>query len=261
MHSDWLISITQPRFHADNLYKYRTRNEVDFIYNLLLQLKDQDYCKTQLTTMEQNGEETKEVQTFTDQDNLTEVKLVQKKMKGQAKSVNRNKTVECKVCFRKMRSDHLKQHMKTHLKIFTLKEEEMREEIKEIIHIRNERRNHERAIQKIADEEGISPENCGINVSNTLPQDEVSEKDEKEAMNKDHQRHQRMIERGKRISNIMNRENIGEGSLSGERKHALDLYIRSLSRDTQIRAFYRREIPYMYRKNRKLKLQKEQFRF
>jgi len=198
-----------------------------------------------------------------DEVNSTELTLVKKEKTGKTKSrsADRHKTIECTVCFRKMRTDHLIRHMRTHQKIFTLKEDEMRNEIRRFKQVRDERENQERATQKIADEEGISPENCGINPTNTLPHHEISEKEEKESMCKDHHKHQSLIERGKRITDIMIAENISEGSLTRDRKYALDLYIRSLSRDTQIRAFYRREIPYMYRKNRKLKLQKEQFRF
>ena len=141
----------------------------------------------------------------------------------------KNKQVECKVCFRNMRSDHLTRHMRTHEILFTGGEDEMREEIRRIKQVRDERENQERAIQKMAEEEGISLENCGINVPNTLPQGEISEKEEKEGMCKDHHQHQRLIERGKRITNIMIIENISEGSLTRERKHALDLYRKERS--------------------------------
>ena len=191
--------------------------------------------------MEQNGEETKEVQTFTDQDNLTEVKLVQKKMKGKTKSVNRNKTIECKVCFRKMRSDNLKQHMKTHENLFTLtvKEDEMRKEIRRIKQARDEREKQGYAIRKIAEEEGItleacgiSLEDCGINPTNTLTPPLIqnqSEEDLEQIMLKNNRQHQEMIERGKRITDIMLRRNISEGSLTREHKHALDLYRKERS--------------------------------
>ena len=59
MHADWSIFTMHPRFHVESLYKYRPGNRVEFIYSLLLLLKDRDILKQM---MEQNGEETQEVQ-------------------------------------------------------------------------------------------------------------------------------------------------------------------------------------------------------
>ena len=51
--------------------------------------------------------------------------------KTNTQSADRHRQLECKVCFRKMRSDILKRHMKTHRKLYTLDEEEIRDEIKQ----------------------------------------------------------------------------------------------------------------------------------
>ena len=91
-----------------------------------------------------------------DEVNSTELTLVKKEKTGKTKSrsADRHKTIECTVCFRKMRTDHLIRHMRTHQKIFTLKEDEMRNEIRRFKQVRDERENQERATQKIAEEEG-----------------------------------------------------------------------------------------------------------
>ena len=44
---------------------------------------------------------------------------------------DRHSQVECTTCFRKMRSDNLKRHLKTHRDLYSLDEKDMREEIKE----------------------------------------------------------------------------------------------------------------------------------
>ena len=43
----------------------------------------------------------------------------------------RNKEIECNVCLRKMRSDHIKRHMRKHRDLYSLDEGDIREEIKE----------------------------------------------------------------------------------------------------------------------------------
>ena len=44
---------------------------------------------------------------------------------------DRHAQVECTVCFRKMRSNNLKRHMRKHRDLYSLDEKDMREEIKE----------------------------------------------------------------------------------------------------------------------------------
>ena len=55
---------------------------------------------------------------------------VQIKSKKRARTENRNKHVECDVCFREMRSDTLKRHMLQHQELPTLDEDEIRNEMK-----------------------------------------------------------------------------------------------------------------------------------
>ena len=50
--------------------------------------------------------------------------------KKRVRTETRNKKIECRVCLRKMRSDHLKRHMLTHHDLHTLDEDEVRDEIK-----------------------------------------------------------------------------------------------------------------------------------
>ncbi len=46
-------------------------------------------------------------------------------VKTKPRSADRHKQLECKVCFRNMRSDSLKRHMHTHRELYSLDEEEM----------------------------------------------------------------------------------------------------------------------------------------
>ena len=67
------------------------------------------------------------------------------------RSTNRNKIVKCKLCFRCMRSDTLKRHMKTHQKLHALDEEEMRNEIKRRKKLYKTKEEREKLIKKIID--------------------------------------------------------------------------------------------------------------
>ena len=44
---------------------------------------------------------------------------------------DRHSQVECTICFRKMRSNNLKRHLRKHRDLYFLNENDMREEIKE----------------------------------------------------------------------------------------------------------------------------------
>ena len=88
--------------------------------------------------MEQIVEETQEeVQAVNNQDKPTEEVAVSdkcyedgKKKRVQKRTETRNKQAECKVCFRKMRSDNVKRHMLTHQKVFTVEKDKIRAEMK-----------------------------------------------------------------------------------------------------------------------------------
>ena len=58
---------------------------------------------------------------------VAETSAVQEDIVTKSRSADRHKRVECKVCFRKMRSNNIKRHMKTHKKL--LNQVEMHEEI------------------------------------------------------------------------------------------------------------------------------------
>ena len=183
--------------------------------------------------MEKSGVETQQVQqVFTDEDEKSlssNDKYHGNAKKKRIRTKTRNKPVECKVCLQKMRSDTLKRHMQKHQKLFNLKEGDMREEIIRRKQLRYVREEQEQLIRKVAKEEGLPLEYCGIDVPDVLNQEEETEKEDKEGMVKDYHQHLRLIERGKRITNIMITENISEGSLSRERKHALDIYRKERS--------------------------------
>ena len=182
--------------------------------------------------MKQSGEGKKEEQQqIRDEDKPTEGELIQENVKRETnprsenvkakKTANRNKQAECKVCCRKIRSDNLTRHMKTHQKLLTVEENDMREEIRRRNQLRHMREEHER-------EEGLPSEYCDINVPNDkLNQDETEE--DLNEMLKDKLRYKEMIERGGRIASYIIENDVPEGSLTRERKHALDLYRKERS--------------------------------
>ena len=137
----------------------------------------------------------------------------------------RHRQLECNVCLRKMRSDNLKRHMQTHQKLHTLDEGEMRDEIKRRKKLNNNREEREKLIRKIANEEGLPPEYCNLNGSDSITLDSV----EKELLN-DSELYAEKIERGKLICNIVDKGTVQEDSLSGNNKEALKLYRKQMPR-------------------------------
>ena len=65
----------------------------------------------------------------------------------------RHVQVECTVCFKKMRSDNLKRHMRKHRDIYSLAENDMREEIQERKRQYENRKKIIRLIKEIAQQE------------------------------------------------------------------------------------------------------------
>ena len=82
-------------------------------------------------------------------------------------SADRHKQVECNVCLRKMRSDTLKRHMSKHRELHSLDEEEIRDEFKRRKKLRETREEREQLVRQIADDEGLPPEYCDIETSDT----------------------------------------------------------------------------------------------
>ena len=138
------------------------------------------------------------------------------------KSANdRHVQVECTVCFKKTRSDHLKRHMRKHRDLYSLAENDMREEIQERKRQYENRMEKIRMIKEIAQQEE-APLECIEEVEKTSPS-ETLETLEKEML-KDNQNYLEMIEHGKDIDTIIYKGIVREESLTKERKHSLDLY-------------------------------------
>ena len=84
-----------------------------------------------------------------------------------------------------------------HRELHTLDEEEIRDEIKRTKKLRGTREEREQLVRQIADEEGLPPECCDIETSDTqdpIPIEEV--------LLNDDQTYTRKIERGRTICNI-----------------------------------------------------------
>ena len=112
-----------------------------------------------------------------------------------------------------MRSDNLERHMSKHRELHTLDEEEIRDEIKRRKKMRETREEREQLVRQIADEEGLPPEYCDIETSDTQDPIPVVE----ELLNDD-QTYTRKIERGRTICNILEQGNAREDSLSLPRR-------------------------------------------
>ena len=69
--------------------------------------------------------------------------------KKRCRTETRNNQRECKVCLRKMRSDNMKGHMRKHRDLYSLDENDMREEIKERKHQYENREERKRLVREI----------------------------------------------------------------------------------------------------------------
>ena len=136
---------------------------------------------------------------------------------------DRHSQVECTLCFRKMRSDNLKRHLKTHRDLYSLDEKDMREEIKERKRKYEHRQERIQLAREIALQENTpmscieEDQRCDVN---TL----VDEKSLEEDFYQDNQKYLENIELGKKISTLLGKGIIREESLTKERKDALGLY-------------------------------------
>ena len=134
---------------------------------------------------------------------------------------NRNVQVACTVCFSKMRSDHIKRHMRKHRDLYSLAENEMREEIQERKRRYEDRLERIRLVKEIAQQEE-APWECIEEVEKTSPSESLETLETE--MLKDNQNYLEMIEHGKNIATIIDKGVVQEESLTKGRKHALDLY-------------------------------------
>jgi len=130
---------------------------------------------------------------------------------------NRHVQAECTVCFRKMRSDNLKRHMRKHRDLYSLDEIDMREEIKERKRQYENREERTRLVREIAQQEN-APLECIDDqmMKDTETLKEVLLQNNKEYLDK--------IDLGKRIACIINEGMVQEESLTRLHKEALELF-------------------------------------
>jgi len=131
-------------------------------------------------------------------------------------SANRNKTVECRICLRKMRSDTLKRHMQTHRDIRHLEADEVRTEIKKRKKLHDIDKERKQSVKNIAKEEGYRYYDYVSDVED----EELLE----ESMLCDDKYHLDTIELGRRVNKIIDKGIVHEESLQKYRKDALKLY-------------------------------------
>ena len=141
-----------------------------------------------------------------------------------SRSTDRHKQVECKVCLRNMRSNTLKRHMLKHRELHTLDEDEIHDEIKRRKKLRETREEREQLVRKIAEEEGLPLEYCDMEVPDVLKPVSI----EKQLLDDD-QIYSRKIERGRIISNVLEKGSVREDSLSIDNREVLKLYRKQMS--------------------------------
>ena len=144
------------------------------------------------------------------------------KKKRRFRSATRNKKVECNVCLQKIRSDTVKRHMKKHRDLYSLDENDIREEIKERKRQYENREERKRLVHDIARQEG-APLEC-IEDQTANP----SLDDLEEAMRQDNEKYLENIELGKQVNTIICKGVAQEESLSKQRKDALILYRKQM---------------------------------
>ena len=135
---------------------------------------------------------------------------------------DRHGQVGCTVCFRMMRSDHLKRHMRRHRDLYSLDENGMREEIKERKRKYEDREERKRLVLEIVQQEN-APLEC-IQVQSSPAKTPLDIETLEEELLQDNQDYLENIEVGKQINTIIDKGVVREESLSRHRKDALDLY-------------------------------------
>ena len=132
-----------------------------------------------------------------------------------SRSKDRHKTIECSTCLRKMKSHHLKRHMKTHRDIHHLEDNELRNEIKRRKKIHEINKERIQYVKKVAAEEGYDFNNINIDKTNL-----------RESMLRDNKNYLETIDMGKQIHEIVDEGIVHEESLVKYRKDALKLYLK-----------------------------------
>ena len=98
---------------------------------------------------------------------------------------DRHEQVECTVCFRKMRSNNMKRHMRKHRDLYSLDENGMREEIKERKRKHEDREARKQLVLEIAQQEN-APLEC-IEVKTSPPKTPLDIETLKEELLQDNQ--------------------------------------------------------------------------
>ena len=116
-----------------------------------------------------------------------------------------NKKVSCTICYREMRSDNLTRHMKQHLSIQQTTEEICKDVVLE-------------QVDKVVDMQSAP-------WTKRKFEDNDSNEDLKKEMVKDNNEYKRKIKLGKEVYKILGETDIEQGSLTLDRKEALDIYM------------------------------------
>ena len=138
---------------------------------------------------------------------------------------NGNKSVQCKVCNKSIRSDHEKRHMGTHKDIMAMTDEEAREELRTRHATELHREERRQEIKEIALQEGIPVDNILSSPTSVLYASKL-----KESLLDDNQQYLDKIELGNQIASIIDEGVVREESLNRDHKEALDLYRKQMPR-------------------------------
>ena len=141
---------------------------------------------------------------------------------------NRNKKVECKVCFKTMRIDNLKRHMKQHKNLYLMDEDERYQEMCYRKQLHKEREKQQLMIDAIAHEMDV-PRECieQDSVLNGLkPLPTVDDEELRHRLSLGQREYEQTLELGKKIYGIVGEGNVKVQSLSKHDKEALDTYIK-----------------------------------
>ena len=128
---------------------------------------------------------------------------------------DRHRQLECTVCFKKMRSNNLTRHTRKHRDLFSLAENDLREEIQKRKRQYENRMERIRLVKEITQEKE-APLECIKEVEETSVS-ETLETLETEML-KDNQKYLEMIDHGKNIASIIDKGIVREELLSKDRK-------------------------------------------
>ena len=139
---------------------------------------------------------------------------------------NRNKHICCSICGKSMRSDILKRHTKTHKDIWSLPEEEARQELRIRHEVQTQREEKRQKLEEIAQQEGIPITLCIDTTTPTI----LDPKNLEEQLLQDNQIYLDKIELGTQIATIIDKGTVQEESLKNHHKEALELYRKQMPR-------------------------------